>query len=437
MLSFGRVTRPARSGAKRSRAGARDDRRGEVPAMFHASSVSPASRPAGCAAAMMEGVKLALVGAVLLLVGAAAVGVGVLPAADALAVADRVWPILLFVVAATVVAELAATAGVFDAAASRLARLARGRTWLLWLAVVTLAILTTAFLSLDTTAVLLTPVVVAVARAHGLSPLPFAFATVWLANTASLVLPVSNLTNLLAVERLGVAHAGEFLALLAPSAACAIAVPAVILSIVFRRSLSGSFLPAPAPAIADALQLRFATAVVLIMMPLLVSGLDPWMPATAGAVVLTLFFAWRSPRVLHVKLVPWSLVVFASGLFVVTAALEQWGLRTVLVSLVGEGSDLAALWRLSGAGMIAANAGNNLPAYLALESVAHTPERLAALLIGVNAGPLVTPWASLATLLWHERLRAVGVEVPWRRYVLLGCLAAPVTVAVATIPLAF
>lgn len=381
--------------------------------------------------------KLALVGVVLLSAGAAAVATGVLPLQDALGVADRVWPILLFVVAATVVAELAATAGVFDVAASRLARLAGGRTWVLWLAVVALAILTTAFLSLDTTAVLLTPVVVAVARAHGLSPLPFAFATVWLANTASLVLPVSNLTNLLAVERLGVAHSATFLALLGPSALCAIVVPVLILVVVFRTSLTGGFALASPPVIADPVQLRFSTAVVVIMMPLLVSGLDPWIPATGAAVVLALFFAWRSPRALHVTLVPWSLVVFASGLFVVIAALEQWGLRSALATVVGEGSDLAALWRLSGVGMLAANAGNNLPAYLALESVAHTPERLAALLIGVNAGPLITPWASLATLLWHERLRAVGVEVPWRRYVLLGCLAAPLTVAVATIPLAF
>ena len=381
--------------------------------------------------------KLALVGVVLLSAGAAAVATGVLPLQDALGVADRIWPILLFVVAATVVAELAATAGVFDVAASRLARLAGGRTWVLWLAVVALAILTTAFLSLDTTAVLLTPVVVAVARAHGLSPLPFAFATVWLANTASLVLPVSNLTNLLAVERLGVAHSATFLALLGPSALCAIVVPVLILVVVFRTSLTGGFALASPPVIADPVQLRFSTAVVLIMMPLLVSGLDPWIPATGAAVVLALFFAWRSPRALHVTLVPWSLVVFASGLFVVIAALEKWGLRSALATVVGEGSDLAALWRLSGVGMLAANAGNNLPAYLALESVAHTPERLAALLVGVNAGPLITPWASLATLLWHQRLRAVGVEVPWRRYVLLGCLAAPLTVAVATIPLAF
>jgi hypothetical protein len=41
---------------------------------------------------------------------------------------------------------------------------------------------------------------------------------------------------------------------------------------------------------------------------------------------------------------------------------------------------------------------------LALEPVADdTPSRLVALLIGVNLGPLITVWASLATLLWRER----------------------------------
>jgi arsenical pump membrane protein len=86
--------------------------------------------------------------------------------------------------------------------------------------------------------------------------------------------------------------------------------------------------------------------------------------------------------------------------------------------------------------MLGANAINNLPAYLALESVAaSSPERMAALLIGVNAGPLITPWASLATLLWHARLTAVGVIVPWGRFVLLGLLAAPLTVALSVLAL--
>ena len=80
---------------------------------------------------------------------------------------------------------------------------AGNRRWALWALVVLLAVLSTAVLSLDTTAVLLTPVVIALARRTHTPPLPFALAVLALANTASLVLPVSNLTNLLADHVLG------------------------------------------------------------------------------------------------------------------------------------------------------------------------------------------------------------------------------------------
>lgn len=379
---------------------------------------------------------LAVVGVVLLVLGGAAVATGILPGGDALEIADRVWPILLFVVAVTVVAELAAVAGVFDVVAARLARWARGRVIALWLLIVGLAVVVTAFLSLDTTAVLLTPVVVAVARRAGLPPLPFAFATVWLANTASLFLPVSNLTNLLAAHRLGGADAGRFLALLGPSAVVATVVTVVLLFLIHRRALRGSFRVGPDPTAVDPVLLRWAAAVVLVMMPLFVTGIPPWMPALAAALVLAAVFAWRSPRALTPRLVPWQLVVFASGLFLVVGAWESLGAASLLATVAGRGDDLVSLWQLAGVGVVGANAINNLPAYLALESVADSPVRLAALLVGVNAGPIITPWASLATLLWHERLRSVGVDVPWRRYVLWGLVAGPVVVALAVVPLA-
>lgn len=158
--------------------------------------------------------RLGVLGIVLLLLGGGAVAIGLLPTADAVALGERVWPVLLFAFAATVVAELASQAGVFDEVASRLALLARGRTIVLWLFVVVMAVGFTAFLSLDTTAVLLTPVVVLIAVQARLRARVFALTTVWLANTASLWLPVSNLTNLLALHTLGGGGAGAFLRLM-------------------------------------------------------------------------------------------------------------------------------------------------------------------------------------------------------------------------------
>lgn len=381
---------------------------------------------------MMVSVKLALIGGVLLLVGAAAMAFGILPPADALTIGERVWPILLFVVAITIVAELAAAAGVFDLAGALLARLARGRTVVLWMLVVALGVIATAFLSLDTTAVLLTPVVIAVARANKLPPMVFAFTTVWLANTASLLLPVSNLTNLLAMHRLDLSPGG-FLALLGPSAVIAIAVTVLLLWISHRRDLRGRYVPVPIPRAADA-PLLVATAVIVVgMLPFLVSGLEPWMPAVVAAVVLLLLFAWRHPRALGLGLVPWSVLVFAVGLFLAVGALEATGALDAVSALVGDGP--AGLWQAAGLGLVGSNAINNLPAYLALEPSASSPALLGALLIGVNAGPVIAPWGSLATLLWHERLRAAGVDVSWRRFVLWGLLLGPLSVALSVLPL--
>lgn len=380
-------------------------------------------------------VTLAIIGGVLWLLGIIALLVGIFPTDEALAVADRVWPILLFVVAVTVVAELASKAGLFDVVAARLARIARGRTVWLWVLVVALATVATAFLSLDTTAVLLTPVVVAMAVARKLDPLPFAFVTVVLANTASLVLPVSNLTNLLASDALGGHDPVAFLALLGPSALIAIAVSVAVLTAVFLRKLPKTYPDAASPAVADPVLLRVSAIVTVALLPLLVIGLDPWMPALAAAVVLVAVFAWRAPRALGIRLVPWSLLVFAGGLFLAVGALEALGIGRVTSVLAGSGDDLVSLWQLAGVGALAANGINNLPAYLAMESVAGSPARLAALLIGVNAGPIVTPWASLATLLWHDRLVAAGVEVRWSRFILLGAVIAPLILVLAVLPL--
>lgn len=381
-------------------------------------------------------VTLAIIGGVLWILGIVALLTGALPTGDALAVADRVWPILLFVVAVTVVAELASKAGLFDVVAARLARIARGRTVWLWVLVVALATAATAFLSLDTTAVLLTPVVISMAVARKLDPLPFAFVTVVLANTASLVLPVSNLTNLLASEALGGGHDPiAFLALLGPSALIAIAVSVVVLTLVFLRRLPKTYPDAAPPTVSDPLLLRVAGVVTLALLPLLVVGLEPWMPALGASVVLVVAFAWRAPRALGIRLVPWSLLVFAGGLFLAVGALEALGIGQVTSVLAGTGDDLVSLWQLAGVGALAANGINNLPAYLALESVAGSPARLAALLVGVNAGPIVTPWASLATLLWHERLVAAGVEVRWSRFIVLGAVVAPLIVLLGVLPL--
>ncbi|GAA0419109.1 arsenical efflux pump membrane protein ArsB [Leifsonia naganoensis] len=370
------------------------------------------------------------------MLGAIAVAVGILPLPEVAVLWDRVWPILLFVIAVTVVTELAAEAGLFTWVAQRAARWGRGRAWVLWLLVVLVAALCTIFLSLDTTAVLLTPVVIVLARHAGLNPLPFALTTVWMANAGSLLLPVSNLTNLLAQHAMGDPSPAAFAALMWAPALVAMVVPMMAVFVIARRSLVVRYEPGEEESVGDRVLFATSAIVVVALVPLLVSGLPVWLPASAAAIVLGAVFVVRRRSVLRFGLVPWQLVVLASGLFLFIEALHAVGLGALLAAVSGTGESPLALLRLSLTGMVGANAIDNLPAYLALEPVAGSPVRLAALLIGVNAGPLVTPWASLATLLWHQRLTSFDVELRWKRYVLLGAIVAPVTVVLATLALA-
>jgi Na+/H+ antiporter NhaD/arsenite permease-like protein len=377
--------------------------------------------------------RTALLGAALLAVGGLALATGVLPATDAAALGARVWPILLFVVAITVVAELATAAGLFDLVASLAARWGRRRGWLLWLLVALIAVVSTVFLSLDTTAVLLTPIVVVLARRVGLSPVPFALTTVWLANTASLLLPVSNLTNLLAEQHLGGIGPAAFAAAAGPAQLVGLLVPLALVAVVFRRELGRTY-DEPGPVRLTDSRLTAISAVVLVLLVIgLVSGIAVWIPACAAAVVLIAAFLLLRPHELSVQLLPWPTVVLVCGLFLAVAALDAAGLRTLLERLVPDGDGPAALLGVAAMGGAAANVTNNLPAYLAVEPAVHGLLPTLALLVGVNAGPLITPWASLATLLWHERLQRLGVGIRWSRYVLYGCLLAPVTVVLAVL----
>jgi Na+/H+ antiporter NhaD/arsenite permease-like protein len=373
---------------------------------------------------------------VLLLAAAVVVvATGALPWPDFETLVARVVPVLAFVVAITVVAELASAAGVFTALAERLAGWGRGRIWLLWLFVIALAVVCTAFLSLDTTAVLVTPVVVVLALHIGVSPIPFALAAVWLANTASLFLPVSNLTNLLAAESFG-GNAGVFLAAAWAPAVVGVVVSAGILSVVFRRSLRGRFVAPERTPRPDRPLLFYCAIVVVALLPMLVSGLPVAIVAGVAAVLLLGAFLVRDRSAIRPSLIPWQALGIAAGLFVLVETAHAHGLESLLAAVSGSGDDPLSLLHLAAVGALGANAINNLPAYLVLEPVAGDPLRLVALLIGVNLGPLVTPWASLATLLWHQRLTTLGVTISWPKFMILGLVAVVIIVPAATFALA-
>ena len=360
--------------------------------------------------------------AVLGLAGGLTVAAGWLPPAAAQeAAVTRGGPVLAFLTAITVLAELADRAGVFDAAAGVCARAAGGSTWRLFALIAALGTVTTIGMSLDTTAVLLTPVVLALAARLGLRPLPFALLAVWLANTASLLLPVSNLTNLLAAQRLGLRTPG-FAARMALPELAAVTLTVAYLGLLFRRDLAGRYDPPEPEPPADPVLFWICAAACAALAPAVLAGAPPWAAAAPCAAVTAAAFAARRRAGLSWALLPWRMIILTEGLFLLVTAAARHGGSRLLAGLAGH-----SLLATTGVSAAAANAVNNLPAYLAAEAAVpagHTTQLLAVLL-GTNAGPLVLVWGSLATLLWRERCKARGLTISPLRFALTGLGGVP------------
>lgn len=372
---------------------------------------------------------------VLLAVGGVCLAAGWLPVAEADETMRRIGPILLFLATVLVFAELTADAGLFDALAVRLAAAGAGNFTALFGLCVALGAATTIVLNLDTTAVLLTPVLLALAGSLRIPPLPLAMTTVWLANTASLLLPVSNLTNLLAANRVAL-PATDFAARMGGAQAASIAATAVFLWVFYwRRGQRGvdRYEPPPPYVPGDRVLLRVAAVACLFFIGAVLAGLELALASAVAMVVLLTAFAFRRRQFLRPALIPWRLPVFVTGLFLTVQTISLHLLDPVLSALIGTSGGAAGTYRAAATGAVLANVLNNLPSYLAGEAVvpAANHTQLLGLLIGTNIGPLITPWASLAILLWHERCRAENVHVPPLKFMLTGAGLAVTGVAAA------
>ncbi|MBC9956958.1 SLC13 family permease [Yimella sp. cx-51] len=349
---------------------------------------------------------------------------------------ERIGPVIGFLLALTIVAEIAQRAGVFDVAAHRAARAARGSVLRLWLLIVLLATASTIVLSLDTTAVLLTPVVLTVARQASIPPVAFALTTVWLANTASLLLPVSNLTNLLALHSFShIPSHPSYVSTMWRPALAAIVATVVVAGLIHRRTLRGRFTTTAPAAPHDRVLLVVSAVVCCALAPLFISGIPPVYPAAAAALVLLVVLAVRDRAFLTEIKLPWLTVAAVVVLFVAVDYAGRRGLTDAIGTLTGHGGGVFELLRLSGTSALLANVGNNLPAYLAIEPVTGSLDRHAALLVGVNAGPIVTIWGSVATLLWRDRCRRAGVQVRLGTFTWQSLLIAVAAVVAATLAL--
>ncbi|MFL6062943.1 MAG: SLC13 family permease [Marmoricola sp.] len=355
--------------------------------------------------------------------------------ADLTAERHHLVPVVLFLVAILVVAECCRAAGLFTAIGTRLAGAgSAGRVFALAFAV---AAVTTVALSLDATVVLVTPVVLAAARAQRLEDRPYLLVCVRLANVASLLLPVSNLTNLLALPALDLSVA-RFALLMAP-----VWVLVLVLEYAAHRVRFAGVLHAPTST--EGLEVQPVPRVPLLVVALMLAAfavlrsVDPAWIAGAAALVLVVRGLRRGElgipalaRSAHL-----SFALFVLGLGLVVAALGNGAAGDRLADLVPQGNGLPDLLAVAFLGAALSNVVNNLPATLLLVPLVAPLGTVPVLatLIGINLGSSMTWTGSLANLLWRRTVLRSGAQVSSRDFHVLGWTVTPVSIAAGVVVL--
>lgn len=371
---------------------------------------------------------------------AVAIGLGIVSPTEAFTQIRALGPTVGFLAAILVLAHLADAEGVFRWLGDRLAVASAGRPHRLLRLVFAAAAVTTAVLSLDATVVLLTPVVFATAARLRLRAKPHVYACTHLANSASTLLPVSNLTNLLAFTASGLSFLG-FASLMTLPWLAVIAVEYLVLRRFFGADLTESTSPptrdsSPAPTFAFVM-------LALTLVGFAVSGfvgVEPVWVAVAGAAVLAARGLAHSEIGLRRLLTAASplFCLFVLALGVVVAGVTAHGLGRALTAVLPTNPTLPGLLAVAGLAALLANVVNNLPATLvllgALGATPH-PGVVLAVLLGVNIGPNLTYVGSLATLLWRRVLVERDAAPTPSEFLQLGALTVPACLTVATITL--
>ncbi|MEW7311139.1 arsenic transporter [Buttiauxella gaviniae] len=372
-----------------------------------------------------------------------ALGTGVIHIADIPVVWNIVWNATAAFIAVIIISLLLDESGFFEWAALHVSRWGNGRGHLLFTWIVLLGAAVAALFANDGTALILTPIVIAMLLALGFSQgttLAFVMAAGFIADTASLPLIVSNLVNIVSADFFGLGFT-QYASVMIPVDAAAIAVTLIMLHLFFRRDIPATYdvslLKTPASAIKDPATFRAGWIVLLLLLvgffvlePL---GIPVSAIAAAGAAVLFVVakrgHAINTGKVLRGA--PWQIVIFSLGMYLVVYGLRNAGLTEYLSGVLNLLAD-KGLWAATfGTGFLTAflsSVMNNMPTVLigALSIDGSTATGVVkeamiyANVIGCDLGPKITPIGSLATLLWLHVLAQKNIKITWGYYFRTG-----------------
>ncbi|HET8989846.1 MAG TPA: SLC13 family permease [Acidimicrobiales bacterium] len=334
------------------------------------------------------------------------------------------WSPFVLVAGLLLIGRVAAGEGLFALVGSWCARGPGGARASLVVTLLAVA-LVTAVLNLDTSVVFMTPVALHAARRRSTDEPAFLYGTVFMSNSASLLLVGSNLTNLLVVADRGGGGSDFAARTILPWVACVVTTLLVVLAWRWRALGAGS------GANADAERVPFragpgtlgAVAAVVAMLATRQPAL--WVLG-AGLVAAAADVVVRRRLELREALAVTNPVLLGA-LFVVASAVG-WFARTsgfAAGALAHRGVVTTAVVAALTTVVI-----NNLPAasFYAAHALAHP----FALLVGLDVGPNLAVTGALSSLLWRRVAAREGAATSLATFSRVGLVVVVVAGAAAT-----
>ena len=366
---------------------------------------------------------------------------GVVSFSDVLAVTAIVWDATLAFLGIIILSMVLDQIGFFEWCAIKMARLSDGNVRLMFVYSLLLGALVSALFANDGAALILTPILLSkmkILRLDMKTIVAFLLAGGFISDSASLPFVFSNLTNIVTADYFSIGFVEYFLKMSIPfvvSVIASIVVLYFLLASKLPKQVDISLLEDENAVIRDKKLFRLSWFFLIFLFFGYIVGDIYHIPvsvfALGGGVV---FFAIA----LHFKAIiakdiiqnaPWQIVWFSIGLYIVVYGLKNAGLTTHLTAFLENIAQYGDFVLIITTGFVSAFFSavmNNMPTIMIMDIATTNMSHLAyANIVGANLGPKMTPFGSLATLLWLHVLQNKGVKIDLWHYTKFGLIVTP------------
>ncbi len=394
------------------------------------------------------------IGTIALIGAAFALILGVVSVDDVKTVTGIVWDATLAFIGIIILSMVLDDIGFFEWCAIHMAKLSHGNGHLMFVYSLLLGSFVSALFANDGAALILTPILLAKMRILKLdlkTIIAFLLAGGFITDSASLPFVFSNLTNIVTANYFHIGFAQYIQVMFVPYIVSTM-VSIIVLWLVLRKDIplhvDTHLLKDPDSVLKNKTLFYFSWFFLALLLAGYFLGDAYHIPisvfALGGALIfLGIASAMKTTDAKKItKTAPWQVVWFSIGLYIVVYGLKNAGLTeylsVLLQTLIAKGDTIAIL----GTGVIAAVLSaimNNMPTVMIMDISLHDIPNQAlayANIIGCNLGPKMTPFGSLATLLWLHVLEQKGVKIGFWQYSKFGLIVTPPVLVVVLLSLA-